>query len=388
MVNSVTDRIEGLIAEVQSRISSPERTTGDLADRWPGAHALDGDYTIDPIELPAVIPDPSDTDLIEVVPLQHTDDQRDGPEAPPLIGSIVAFPEGVEGEEVLRANRPQSVPESIDALAFYLPFHFFLGNWGIYVRERGLLQLAAAVGDGAIRRNSRLPPNMLLDFAYELLWQHEFFHFKTEVACARLSHLPSKLKLAYPRYFDDHKAGLDEEGLANAFALSQAKRKQPTHQVRVARSCARQWMKALGPGYCAFPKFEHAGHAAGKDELVDRMAQEAFGQPLQMRGRLLYHDVGYNHVPTYLVGDGGGVVALVRRFTAWGPLHVWAYTNDHKPPHVHTGTGPGDPKSLRFEWPSRRDMDGAPARVSKQFNAYANRNAAEITKKVNKIVWQ
>lgn len=347
------------------------------------------DYAVESVEQFRGVSVPIFDDRPGAGPLRVGDSVPDGGDTLPVAGAKVAFPERTDGESVLRGYLPTAgVVPAIDALAFYLPFHFFLGNWGIYIREQGLLRLAAAIGNEVVRRGAAISPNVLLDFAYELLWAHEFFHFKTEVACARLNLSPPQFNAAYQHFFDDARAALDEEALANASALTDARRHRDTTEVRIVRSCARSWMKRMGPGYADFAKFEHARHASGRDTLVDRMAFPVLGHPPAMRGRLLYHDVDATHVPTYLVVDGGGVVGLSREFTDWGPLRVWAYTNDHKPPHVHTGVGPGDPRSFRFEWPSRHNMDGAPARIVKQFDAYANRHANEITQKVNKIAWK
>lgn len=375
----MSDRVQALIAAVQSRIVPQDRLPENLPNKWPGSEVLAGECTVEPIE---------------EVDLQYGDapgiwsEQAEDTEILPGDVTHVAFPEDVDGGAVLQASKTPHGIDSVDSLAFYLPFHFYRG-WGIYIRERGLLEVAAELDALATQRGTPLPPAVSLEFGYRLLWAHEFFHFRTEVACARVQQLHWPYTAIYPAYFGDAQGALDEEALANAFALAHAKRKGLTQQDKVAKSCARRWMKTLGPGYRDFPDFEGIAHASGKDGLVDRMVGlGGFGQPLLTPGRLLYRDIGASHVPTYLVREHGAIVSLVRNFPAYGPLRVWAYTNDHKPPHVHTGTGPGDKQGHRFEWPSRNDMDGAPVRIVKQFNDYADRFRNEISEKVARIEWK
>jgi hypothetical protein len=375
----MSDRVQALIADVQSRIVPRDKLPENLPNKWPGSEVLAGECTVEPIE---------EVDLHYADAPGLWSEQVEDKEI--LLGDVthVAFPEDVDGGAVLRASKAPHGIDSVDSLAFYLPFHFYRG-WGIYIRERGLLQLAAELDALATRRGTPLPPAVSLEFGYRLLWAHEYFHFRTEVACARAQQLHWPYIAIYPTYFGDAQGGLDEEALANAFALANAKRNGLTQQDKVAKSCARRWMKTLGPGYRDFPKFEGIAHAPAKDGLVDRMVGlGGFAHPLLTPGRLLYRDIGASHVPTYLVRERGAIVSLVRNFPNYGPLRVWAYTNDHKPPHVHTGTGPGDKKGHRFEWPSRNDMDGAPARIVKQFNDYADRFRSDISEKVGRIDWK
>lgn len=375
----MSDRVQALITDVQSRIVPQDRLPENLPNKWPGSEVLAGECIVEPIE---------------EVDLQYGDasgiwsEQPEDTEILPGDVTHVAFPEDVDGGTVLQASKSPHGIDSVDSLAFYLPFHFYRG-WGIYIRERGLLEVAAELDALATRRGTPLPPAVSLEFGYRLLWAHEYFHFRTEVACTRVQQLHWPYTAIYPIYFGDARGTLDEEALANAFALANAKRKGLTQQDKVAKSCARRWMKTLGPGYCDFPQFEGLAHASGKDGLVDRMVGlGGFGQALLTPGRLLYRDIGASYVPTYLIRENSAVVSLVRNFPSFGPLRVWAYTNDHKPPHVHTGAGPGDKQGHRFEWPSRNDMDDAPSRVVKQFNDYADRFRKDISAKVDRIDWK
>lgn len=375
----MSDRVQPLIADVQSRIVPWDRLPENLPNKWPGSEVLAGECTVEPVE---------------EIDLQYADapgvwsEQADDPEILPGDVAHVGFPEDVDGGAVLRGSKSPHGIDSVDSLAFYLPFHFYR-RWGIYIRERGLLQLAAELDAVAVQRGRLLSPAVALEFAYRLLWAHEFFHFRTEVACARVQQLHWPYTAIYPAYFGDAQGALEEEALANAFALTNAKRTRLTQQDKVAKSCARRWMKTLSPGYRDFPQFEGVAHAPGKDALVDRMVGlGGFGHALMTPGRLLYRDIGASRVPTHLVREHGAIVSLVRNFPNYGPLRVWAYTNDHKPPHVHTGTGPGDKKGHRFEWPTRNDMDGAPARIVKQFNDYADRFRKDISEKIDRIDWK
>ncbi|MBS0558269.1 MAG: hypothetical protein JSR27_12760 [Proteobacteria bacterium] len=390
----MSDRVYELIVDIQSRVRSTSRAHPDVVSRFPHAIEME-EAAIEPVETtePAsTVGDDIDSSMEPAGPGPEDDDHRQGNDERANSGRIgkpvLGFPEAADGNRILDGITPVHGVQSTDALAFYLPFHFVKDNWGIYIRERGLLQLAAAIRSLAAQRGQALDPNLLLDFAYQVLWSHEVFHFKTEVACSRLTASCWLRAPLYDVFFRNVDAARDEEALANAYALMQVMNLQPYPDGSTARSCVRRWFRGQGPGYCDFAAFERAGHAPGKDRLVDRMALPLLSRRPAFRGRLLYREIAATHAPVYLIVDGGGVVALRRSFSVWGPLRVWAYTNDHKPPHVHTGTGPGDAQSLRFEWPSRANMDGASARIERQFNTYADRYKNEITKKVNSIVWK
>lgn len=390
----MSDRVQQLIADVQSHLAPQNRLPEGSWDKWPGIDILSTDILVGQFE-------PFDRQVEQLEPFTQqfeNEDDRVYSENDRLFNDArleggnqyVGFPEAIDGDAVLADVPDIAGIESLDALAFYLPFHFFT-NWGIYIRESGLLGLAADLRY-IVRQGGSItvPPAYALDYACRILWAHELFHHKVEVACSRLQHSHPPSLWLYPRYFLDVSAGLNEEALANAFALRTARHIKAEDMDKALNRAARDWMRQLGPGYRDFLSFEGAHFASAKDAQVDAMARHGTARPatVLIPGRLLFRDIPSSGVPTYLVPDAGGVVSLIRNFPAYGPLRVWAYTNDHKPPHVHTGAGPGSPKSDRFEWPSRANMDAASQKVVQQFNAYADHYATAITKKVDSIHWK
>ncbi|MCL6508047.1 MAG: hypothetical protein K6T59_13580 [Bryobacteraceae bacterium] len=109
----------------------------------------------------------------------------------PPVGVRQAQPIRDRGDLVLDLERvvspgdlPRDVPvpnPPIDILAYYLPFHTHASDWGIYLRESGVLVVAS------ILKGSRLDPghSTIVDRGREILLNHEHFHFQAEVVCAR-----------------------------------------------------------------------------------------------------------------------------------------------------------------------------------------------------------
>src|SRR5262249_37417656 len=68
-----------------------------------------------------------------------------------------------------------------DALAFYVPFHLYRDDWGIYVRESGVKYLAYVLKGAALVPGDE----HYLTTAESILRQHEMWHAATEIACTR-----------------------------------------------------------------------------------------------------------------------------------------------------------------------------------------------------------
>ena len=75
--------------------------------------------------------------------------------------------------------QPPAIVDSAgaDALAFYLPFHFYREDWGVYIRTSGVLYLAQVLKD----QDCPLLPGdeEYLNLAEAMLYEHELCH-----ACA------------------------------------------------------------------------------------------------------------------------------------------------------------------------------------------------------------
>lgn len=135
--------------------------------------------------------------------------------------------------------------ETIDTLAYYLPYHFYRSRWGIYLRTSGILEVASWLKD--VRPG--LPDEDHVQLAQRILFEHEFFHFVAETACAR-AEVVGKVRL-YDVYYQHKYGAPHEEALANAYAFGKALVRQPA-SVKTAIST---WMRGQGPGYRDFVKW-------------------------------------------------------------------------------------------------------------------------------------
>ena len=114
-----------------------------------------------------------------------------------------------------------------DALAYYLPFHFYAEEWGIYLFTSGTVYLAAVLKGAALVPGDE----HYLDMAEKILLDHELLHACTEIACTR-AELMSRSPLYVP-YFEDPEAGEHEEAIANAHALLAIDNKRMSPKCRV-----------------------------------------------------------------------------------------------------------------------------------------------------------
>ncbi|MDA2989083.1 MAG: hypothetical protein O2815_08410 [Actinomycetota bacterium] len=161
-----------------------------------------------------------------------------------------------------QSRKPERLPPpgAVDALAWYLPFHCYGPDWGIYIKEDEVLNLAAHV-------KSRLgggPPKpdetqQLCRVALSILYLHEAFHHKIESFATRLE--ISRLSAVYLRY-DEHVfrplLGTDsvlEEALA-CFEMHLRLRTEKSFHGNVradikeaALSFLTDWIPYLPPGY-------------------------------------------------------------------------------------------------------------------------------------------
>jgi hypothetical protein len=118
-----------------------------------------------------------------------------------------------------------SGPPAWDVWAWYQPIHYFGLDWGIFIKETGLVECARRIA----RTYSGAPPpaasaglwaKAVLRAAFNVLFLHEHYHHKTESLALRL-HVVEQ-RPVYPKYFDQVyrvTAGTKdqiEEGLANA----------------------------------------------------------------------------------------------------------------------------------------------------------------------------
>ena len=215
---------------------------------------------------------------------------------------------------------------AVEALAFYLPFHFYSdAKWGIYVRESGVTRLASELaGPAGTRAHGQVRA------AWDLLLEHEAFHAMVECAATRAEVL--LLDELYEPYF--WSAVPHEEALANANAF----RRMRSASVR---PLADAWMQTQPSGYREYWRFTSGpDFAMGQDDVVGLLVRKHPALPSLSRdgarGGFLFRRAGLRSVPTYLVRDQATPwLHGLREFPRKGGVQVQVHTRDHPPPHFH-----------------------------------------------------
>lgn len=138
-----------------------------------------------------------------------------------------------------RRERPVLVP---DALAYYLPFHFYVPmDWGIYVLESGVASLAVEIAGG------RWDP-AAVPVAFDALLEHELQHCVAEIGMTRI-----EMQVAPPVYlpwFNHPQAYFLEEAMANARSSRAVRRRAAVYSPAFDAA-----MKRCGPGYRDFNRY-------------------------------------------------------------------------------------------------------------------------------------
>jgi predicted RNA binding protein YcfA (HicA-like mRNA interferase family) len=183
---------------------------------------------------------------------------------------------------------------AVDVLAWYQPIHFFANDWGIFIKEKALLDLAADLAPwipGRYRSSSpRTEFASLIRTAFAFLFLHEQYHHKVESFSIRL-HVVEQ-RLVYPDYISKvvgAVAGSDnnlEEALANADAWRRLTTPPYKNWVRTGRrQSVRNWMEDLfhhsPPGYRRAPGLLSPASFDLTEQLLQSRAQEARLSPVR-----------------------------------------------------------------------------------------------------------
>lgn len=173
---------------------------------------------------------------------------------PDVVDTILAGDGGLRG-------RDNAFPP-LDVHAWYQPIHFFANNWGVFLRETALIQLAIDLAPRFARfrerRSSSAHVAVLLRAGFAYAFLHEHYHHKVESLALRL-HVVER-RAIYPEYVQrvaNVVVGTDdaiEEALANADAwLRLSDAPYSTWFERDERQVVREWMRdtfrASPPGY-------------------------------------------------------------------------------------------------------------------------------------------
>jgi predicted RNA binding protein YcfA (HicA-like mRNA interferase family) len=151
-------------------------------------------------------------------------------------------------------------PTSVDALAWYAPIHRFGLNWGIYIYESSVIDIAARIG-------SYLPPGIiarpgitqqLARMALSVLYLHEAFHHKIESFAIRVEVVKQqKTFLPYQQNVYEKLLGTDEL-MEEALACTEMflRLREQTYRRGISDSVyeatigmLKDWIPTLPPGY-------------------------------------------------------------------------------------------------------------------------------------------
>ena len=133
--------------------------------------------------------------------------------------------------------------DGMEALAWYSSFHFKSSDWGIFIPVSSLYYLEQRVFRSASRSQERR-----LQMAFELLLEHELFHFATDYACAQweiIVRSPLWSFLTHQRLQKNGCYLVQEEKMANAYMLRRFKQ----HSTAGAYRCASSFSRSQPLGY-------------------------------------------------------------------------------------------------------------------------------------------
>jgi predicted RNA binding protein YcfA (HicA-like mRNA interferase family) len=189
-----------------------------LSDKYPDIFEDRGNpFSEDNIIIGVNDPDGTTTEDIFNDSLDHTDENlRRNIDWGGIISDL---PDGNHPGSPIYGGKSRIPP--IDALAFYLPFHYYPKWWGIYLTVEGLLYLAGEIN---YRSPNFVPARVAQNFAKVFLYRHEFFHHKIESFATRMECITRTS--CYATGIEDRyqktkfTADWFEESLANACALS------------------------------------------------------------------------------------------------------------------------------------------------------------------------
>jgi hypothetical protein len=155
------------------------------------------------------------------------------------------FP-GLDGEAGKKIQQSVQL-HGIDALGWYVSFHYPGVQWGIYIPISGMAYLLQHAFGGL-----SAPVVTKAHLAFHAILNHELFHFVTDytIAQAELAHqepwyVPAKrsFRAGTPNYC------VEEEQLANAYMLSAFRSMKPALRVRGKQAALRSFVAKQPEGY-------------------------------------------------------------------------------------------------------------------------------------------
>jgi hypothetical protein len=245
-----------------------------------------------------------------------------------------------------------------DALAFYVPFHFYRNGWGVFIRMSGAVYLASVLKGGGLQPGDERYVSM----AEAVLLQHELVHAAMEIACTR-AELLARTALYRP-YFGCMAAAHHEEALANAYAV---RRCLGANDPLTVRPRLERWMRRQGEGYRDFGRWSTAHNLARGQESAARFAIAPLPGPgpnlplTSLHTFLFPGGRAYRSMPVVRVNDlGARAASLLKPFPKAYGILVLVHTNDHLPAHIHIQVPPGGAET-RYHWPELLPLKGEKA---------------------------
>jgi hypothetical protein len=319
-------------------------------------------------------------------------------------GDTIGVGDGLDSEEdPTQSESLQTDRYGTDALAYYLPFHFYRSAWGVYLRESGLKSLTNVLKG----EDNDSPDSAYVNLAYQVLYEHEMFHHLCELV-ASFGEL-AWLDDMYSAYFSDKSAAEKEEAMANAYAF----RTRVSSRLRDARARLRSWMTTQGAGYRDFGKYGTIkAFQGGQSQISERIFKAlssnatkvihqthyAFNLPATWPGQALFEAVAsqkprkFLRDRTYLVMDCSPPwLSVFKPFPDFNGVRVEVYSRDHKPPHFHIFIPSDRPKYLtRYTWPQMQPYNGdytLSHKERRRLDQYLQRYGTAIAKKIQQVPW-
>jgi hypothetical protein len=219
------------------------------------------------------------------------------------------------------------------------------------VRTSGIKYLAELLKGGALDKGDE----QYLELAESVLFEHEWHHAASEIACTR-AELLARPPL-YRAYFGSVEGSRHEEALANASALLWR-----FDQASMLRKKAEDWMRRLGPGYREFGRWLSTRNFSAGLDRAGRLMTAELPKPTPKPGSSLHAFLfrgtkAYPSMRVVVVNDLGERVTVFRPFPREYGVQILVHSNEHPPPHIHVETEPGG-KATRYLWPSMIPFPG------------------------------
>jgi hypothetical protein len=284
---------------------------------------------------------------------------------------------------------PQQPPPEMerigsDALAFWVPFHFYRERWGIYIRLSGVRYLASVLKGGRL-----LPGDEeYLHIAEAILFEHERTHATIEIACTR-AEMVARRSL-YQEYFADRAAAEHEEAISNAQATLWAL--DINGGGAQVRARAEAWMRRQGPGYRDFGNWVDSRKLSrGMDRAAHFMLKPLPAPHPKASGpskTFLFHEAKRYAVPAKRINDlPPSHVSVLRPLPKKFGIQILVHSNDHAPPHIHIQMPPGGAET-KYIWPDLvpvKNQKPLPSGGEKSLRRYLESHRAEVEERLRRV---